>query len=643
MKKRKVIGVCLTRIYLEHQTDTIKSLCKSASGKNIKLLIFSPLVYLNRNPNHPERKMFNAINFGVLDGLIIVPDYIRNDDVTNELAAKAQSHNIPVLIMDGHADGCYSVNFDFTTSFEQVVRHIIEFHGCKKVNFIAAYEGNPYSEARLDCYKKVLAENNLPFEQDRVYYGDFEEEYTYTLIDEMAAKGELPEAVICANDEMAIGACNGFFQKGITSPKDIFITGFDGVLQEKYNTPRLTTCFLDSDEVTEKIISIFESIFNGEKPEKENIIGYKMRIGQSCGCEPLIITDANYSANTNNRFRKLKTDFSERMFASSNKISSSRYYEEFFQEIESEMELIKCKTLRCCLLDGFILMEFAESALFDKNEQNLFDTTTMMNMVFGWKDGTRLESCLFNRNELLPNINDILESEEESHLFFFPACHNKQYIGFVSMEFDIDAVDFGNIFNYMTIFSSNIGFVKSNYDMYMAVTMLKYMYMHDTMTDLFNRRGFYSEINRLMQDSKNPNMYLILFSIDLDGMKIVNDNFGHHEGDNTIRTTAQLMLSASVDMTAINARFGGDEFITAVLTDKPEQAAESFTGKLKKSLDGYNKDSGKPYEIQLSIGHAYELIEELGKNIDSLIKKADISMYNDKKCKKTHRTSKRIE
>jgi len=619
----------------------IKSLCKCASNKNIKLLIFSPLVYLNRNPNHPERKMFNVINFGVLDGLIIIPDYIRNDDVTGELAAKAQSYNIPVLIMDGHADGCYSLNFDFTTSFEQVVRHIIEFHGCKKVNFIAAYEGNPYSEARLDCYKKVLAENNLPFEQDRVYYGDFEEEYTYTLIDEMTAKGELPEAVICANDEMAIGACNGFFYKGIKSPKDIFITGFDGVLQEKYNTPRLTTCFLDWDEVTDKIVSIFEKIFNGEEPEKESIIGYKMRIGQSCGCDPLIITDANYSANTNNRFRKLKTDFSERMFASSNKISSSRHYEEFFQEIESEMELIKCKSLRCCLLDGFILMEFAESALFSKSEENLFDSTTTMNMVFGWKDGVRLEASTFQRNELLPDIKNILESEDESHLFFFPACHNKEYIGFVSMGFDINAVDFGNVFNYMTIFSSNIGFVKSNHDMHMAVTMLKYMYMHDTMTDLYNRRGFYTEINRFLFYPQDPKTYLIIFSIDLDGMKAINDNYGHHEGDNAIRAIAQAMVSASVKMTSINARFGGDEFITAAMTKQPEQTAVAFTNELQKSIDKYNKNSGKPYEVQLSIGHAYDLITVLDKTIDGLIKKADISMYHDKKCKKTHRNSER--
>jgi len=620
----------------------IKTLCKNATEKGIKLLVFNTLIYLNENPFDPERKMFESINFNILDGLIVFPDYIRNNDVVNELASKAKIRNIPVLIIDGKVDGCYSLNFDFTTSFEQVVRHIIEYHGCKKVNFIAAHKGNPYSEARLDCYKKVLAENNIPFEQDRVYYGDFEEEYTYTLIDEMAAKGDLPQAIICANDEMALAACNGLFKKGYKSPHDIYITGFDGVSQEKYHTPRLTTCYPDWAEIGTKAIHLFESIFNGEETEKDTLIGYKMRLGQSCDCVPLIITDAHYKADENIRYRKLKTYFSGKMFESSHKISASRSYEHLFNEMEDEMELIRCKAFRCCLLDGFMTKEFSERALFIKDEWRSFASTTMLNMAFGYKNGKKLEQCLFPRNELLPDIKSILKSKEEEHLFFFPACHNNEFVGFISMEFDMDTVDFGNIFSYMTVFNSNLGFVKSNHDMYMAVNMLKYMYIHDTMTELFNRRGFYTEVNSILSDPLKPGTYLIVFSIDLDGMKFINDNFGHHEGDNAIRTIAKGMQMSSENLTAINARFGGDEFITAALTEHPEQTAMVFSDELVKAIDKYNKDSGKPYHVQLSLGHAYNLVTDLNKNIDGLIKNADESMYHEKKGKKTHRVSERV-
>jgi len=643
VKNHKVIGVCLSRIYFEHQTDMIKSLCKSASGKHFKLLIFNTFVYLNENPNDPERKMFEAINYNVLDGLVIIPDYIRNDEVVSELAEKAKSRGIPVVIMDGHVDGCYCLKFDFTTAFEKIVRHIVEDHGCKKVDFIAAYKGNPYSEARLDCYKKVLAENNIPFEEERVYYGDFEYEFTGVLIEEMAAKGDFPEAVICANDEMALGACDSLYKKGVKCPDDILVTGFDGVLQERYHTPRLTTCCLEWEEVTEKIIDIFEKKFNGKEPERDTAISYRLQKRQSCGCEPLIITDANYHANANARYKKLKTDFSEKMFESSHKISSSRSYDEFFKELEEEITLISCKTLRCCLLDGFITEDFAERTIFVMDKINSFDSTTGMNMSFGWKNGKRLEPCSFLRSELLPDIKTIVESEEEGHLFFFPACHKKYFIGFVSMEFNLNEVDFGNVFNYMTIFSSNIGFVKSNHDMYQAVTMLKYMYLNDTMTDLFNRRGFYSEINDILSQPQNPGTYLIIFSIDLDGMKYINDNFGHHEGDNAIKVIANVIQSASMDLNAVSSRFGGDEFLSAVITDNPEQAAPDFQNKFLKLIEKYNSKSSKPYKVQSSIGYAYDLVTNLEKNVDGLIKIADTSMYHDKKSRKTHRTSERVD
>ena len=649
MNKQKVIGVCLSKIYYEHQSHMIKSLCENAGKKNIKLLVFSTIVYMNENPDDPEQMIFDAVNFDLLDGIILTPDYIRSGKVINALAKKALEKKIPVVILDSGssfcdlsgADGCYSINFDFTTSFEQVVRHVFEYHKCKKVNFIAAYKDNPYSEARLDCYKKVMAELNIPFDQNRVYYGNFEEEYTYVIIKEMMAKGEVPEAIICANDEMALAACNGLYNHGIKSPQDIIVTGFDGVLQEEYHTPRLTTCFLDWNELTEDMLNIFIRIYNGEKPEREIIKNYTLRTGQSCGCNPFVITDSNYKANENIHFRKLRTNFSEKMFASSNKISISRSYEELFDQMEKEMHLIKCKTFRYCLLDGFMEKEFSESALFSNTEGKSYLSASVMNMTLGWKNGKRMEPCKFPRKELLLDMEKIIEDKNESHLFFLPLSHNHEFVGYVSIEFDIQEVDFGNIYNYITLMNSNIGFVKSNHDMFQAISKLKYMYIHDMMTELYNRRGFYTLIDNALSENEKCT-HLIIFSIDLDGMKYINDNFGHHEGDNAIKVIADGMQTTGKKTNAINARFGGDEFISAVLTESPEQTAHDYHYGIINYINDYNHNSGKPYQVQLSIGYAYERIKNFDKNIDNLIKNADTSMYHDKKNKKSLRISERV-
>ena len=637
--ERKIIGVCLSRIYLDNQTNMIKALCKYAELNRMKLFVFNTLTYVNENPFNAERKMFDAINFDVLDGLIIFPDYIRDADITRSLVAKSKEMGIPVIVVDGYEEGCYNINFDYITSFEHVVRHMIVDHQCKYVNFIAAQKGNPYSEARLDCYKRVLAENNLPFEEERVYYGDFEYAYTYTLMEQMMEKGSLPQALICANDTMAMAACDFLYERGIKSPKDILITGFDGSQEEMHHTPRITTSYQDWEEIGDKVVGVFASLFSGREAQNDIIISYKPRISQSCGCEPLVITESNYQTFENAQFWKDKTLFSEKLAISSHKMSAAKSYDEFFDKMEAEMELIKCRSYRLCLLDGFMTKDFTEEVLFSV-VQHSWDSATMMNMPFSWKNGVqRKQSDMFPRSELMPQITDIAYADDESHIFFFPVCYNEKYIGFAAIEFDVASVDFGNIFNYIITFSSDIGFFKSNYDMLMAITTLKYMYIHDTMTNLLNRRGFYAEIEKALSNPNNAEKYLIIFAIDIDGMKYINDNYGHHEGDIAIKVVANSMMYAGKEIQAINVRFGGDELMTAAITEKPEQIVQTFTQDLLNLIEHHNQHSGKEYDVRSSIGYAYGQVAVIGNDVDNLIRLADISMYDNKKNKTSYRRS----
>ena len=290
----KVIGVCLSRIFLENQTNTIKTLTKHARKNNCKLLLFNTFANLQICPDSPERKIFDIINFDVLDGLIIFPDYIRNDDIITTLVNKAHEYHIPVLSVNGKIEGCCNILFDFASPFKTIVEHVVVHHGCKKINFSSAQRGNKYAEERLQVFKDVLSENGLPFDEKCVFYGDFEEKLTYKLVDEILETSGVPEAIICANDEMALAACDRLFEKGIRVPDDVIVTGFDGCDNEKYHTPRLTTCTVDWDEIGEKIIDSFIKLSNGYSIKDDIIIRYNPVNGQSCGCVPLSITDTNY-------------------------------------------------------------------------------------------------------------------------------------------------------------------------------------------------------------------------------------------------------------------------------------------------------------------------------------------------------------
>jgi diguanylate cyclase (GGDEF)-like protein len=598
-------------------------------------------VHLKDDPDNAEKKIFDVINFDILDGLIIFPDYIRHDEVLNALVSKSQKRGIPVLSVDGYRDDCYNLTYDFTTALEAMIRHIVEIHGCRHVNFFSAEKGNPYAEERLDCYRKVLGENGIAVEEKNIYYGNFEGKMTYELVDRMIAEDNLPQAVICANDEMAIAACDALYMKGIRTPDDVLITGFDGIPTEKYHTPRISTCEIDWDEIGSKVIGLFTDIFDGKTPAKHTVIGHTAVFRLSCGCNPSTVADTNASALEGNRFRKGAYEFNVQLFGLTNLLSDSQSYEDFFNTLARQMDMIECSYFRLCLVDGFIIKELTEKMIFRSSKGNFSKTSQIMRAVFSWGNGIRRDTEeLFLKTEMLPHIREVIDSEDERNICFFPVCHHNEYVGYVTMELDMERVNLNHVFAYMLNFSNSVEVMKSINDTNLAVDLLKHMYVHDQMTDLYNRRGFYTELDAILGAPQNETACLVAFSIDMDGMKFINDNHGHHEGDNAIKAVAAAMTNAGRDCGVISARFGGDEFIAAAITESPHETANTFIAGIAEYLRNYNTE--KEYKVQTSIGYACEQIDRINKDIDGLIRLADASMYSDKKDKKTRRKSERV-
>ncbi|MBO7420753.1 MAG: GGDEF domain-containing protein, partial [Spirochaetaceae bacterium] len=152
---------------------------------------------------------------------------------------------------------------------------------------------------------------------------------------------------------------------------------------------------------------------------------------------------------------------------------------------------------------------------------------------------------------------------------------------------------------------------------------------------VFNRRGFYSQIERFvflkLKNKKKSN--LIIYSADMDFLKEINDTYGHNNGDFAIKVLADA-ISISAGKNSVTARFGGDEFVCAVIESGDcEQAIKEYKEKFQKYLDDVNAASGKPYKVRASIGAQSALITE-DLSIENIIAKADKLMYTEKSSKK---------
>jgi len=153
----------------------------------------------------------------------------------------------------------------------------------------------------------------------------------------------------------------------------------------------------------------------------------------------------------------------------------------------------------------------------------------------------------------------------------------------------------------------------------------------DGLTGLLNRRGFAERAQASLDAARKAGQLLAVVFVDLDGLKPINDQLGHEAGDRALREAAQLLrqMCRAGDLVA---RLGGDEF--AVLAhDLGEGGFARFRQRVEGGLESLNAQSNRPFRLGFSLGAAF-FVPSSDESLDSLLKRADGVMYEEKKRRK---------
>ena len=159
---------------------------------------------------------------------------------------------------------------------------------------------------------------------------------------------------------------------------------------------------------------------------------------------------------------------------------------------------------------------------------------------------------------------------------------------------------------------------------------MRRMSLVDELTGLLNRRGFHSLALQHIKIAQRSDRELILFFADLDGLKQINDTFGHTEGDSALKTVASIMKS-TLRSSDLIARFGGDEF-TILAIDAPQHNIETILARLRYQLEKSNQNN-QQYQLALSIGVAKFDPQNGAKDINKMLLQADRALYEEKRKK----------
>ncbi len=634
--KYKNIAVLTTALDSDVQAETLHGIEEYGKANGYNISVF----FWYAGSSEKERQTLGEVNIVLLpnlnlfDGLIVFGNIFHTDagqQVVNEVLENVKC---PIVTIGCKLGNHTSICTDTYTAMRELVEHFVVDHQMTKIHFVKGVEGNPDGEARYQAYVDVLTEHGIPILPERVTHGDFYVPGGEQAVKEiLSSENQFPEAVVCANDIMAVTVCDGLMAKGYRVPEDVAISGYDYSTEGYEHAPVITSVRCRFFDYGSKACELLHNEINGKLiPVEENsvLLPDEVILGESCGCIP-----------KNKPILKGRKSY---------RISETVQRQLIFQTIVFEKEIMDCEGitdwLRCvesfiahinptefywCVNENFIESMF-ELDIMEQEELSIGDRlayTDEVRVLLAYKNSVFRQKKGFKSHLALDML---FEDAEKPKLFIFSPIHylehNFGYMIFVDSDFCL-----GNpLYTSCLIkISNSVENIRKQNMLKNAMMRLDEMYIRDSLTGVLNRFGMERYFTDIKKKSMMTRALMQLSFVDLDGLKSINDKFGHEEGDHIIYSAAKILKKSSDKFRVI--RYGGDEFIV-MGTIKDEKEVATYWDNVQKEVDEFNQKKDKNAKLSLSYG--YEIFKVDAKTaLEDCISIADGRMYDMKKKKYT--------
>ena len=206
-----------------------------------------------------------------LAGIIVSSD-LGYEISANEAKQFIENYShIPMIANALQVDGVPNLIGDNLGGMRAAISHLIDEHGYKKIAFIRGPQHQVEAEQRLLAYKQELKEHNIKIDENLIVQGDFSPESGRTAIRTLLDQRKVKvDAVVAANDRMAIGAFEALQMRGILVPGKIALIGFDDVREARAMGVPLTTVRQSFHEMGKQAVELLLRRIDGENIAREH-------------------------------------------------------------------------------------------------------------------------------------------------------------------------------------------------------------------------------------------------------------------------------------------------------------------------------------------------------------------------------------
>jgi LacI family transcriptional regulator len=215
------------------------------------------------------------------DGLIL-HDRVLEPDQLDDLARR-----VPIVTLANVAmPTTVNVHSDNISGMQDLARHLLADHGYRSLAYLAGLADSPDSLARRETLQAEAAAFGAVMMTGPQWQGNYFAAGGARVIERLFAEGAaLPRAIVCANDQTALGVMYALAQHGIDVPEDVAVTGFDDIPIARHLRPQLTTVRQPIQEIGATAFDVLHSmISNGTAAERDVLLPTRLIVRASCGC-----------------------------------------------------------------------------------------------------------------------------------------------------------------------------------------------------------------------------------------------------------------------------------------------------------------------------------------------------------------------
>lgn len=284
--RRRTFAILVDYLTGSYQVGLIRAVERATAELDVNLLIVAGRSFgAPTARDRVQTQLYEVLGPELVDGIVLASGCLMNYCGSDDLAAYcARRAPVPVCSVAAEIPGVPSVMVGNRSGSRALVEHLIGAHGAERIAYIRGPSANREANDRFEGYQEALASHRIPFDPTLVRSGDLTMPAGVVATRDLFSRGARFDAIVAANDYMAMGALEVIRERGMRVPGDIRLGGFDDATFARFALPALTTVRQPVDRLGRVAVELLLRVHAGEAVAPVTELDAEFVTRQSCGC-----------------------------------------------------------------------------------------------------------------------------------------------------------------------------------------------------------------------------------------------------------------------------------------------------------------------------------------------------------------------